>query len=473
MKARSMNHILAALTPLVLLTACGDDSTSSLASGGGGGAGGATTGSVSSGAVSTATTSTGSTSSDGGGGQNTTSSGGGFGGSPSGSGGFPDGSGGFGGAADGGGGFGGSPSGSGGFGGSPDVASSGGTGGQAQNSASASTTGSGGQGGGSLVLPGGLDTCPGDPYTLAFGSSFDFQGSTLGATDDYVSCFGQADGRDVVFAFTLAEAGSLRITLQDGPGFNANLVIRSDCATAPGELCVPAAVYGDVKGLARQFDAGTYYVIVDSLAGTAGDFELHVDFAAATCGDAILNPGEECDVGPGITSDGCGNPGAANECEITSPSPGTDQCPGQTTPVPPGVSSLQAEMGYTTLGYSDDAVGSCFFATGGVDRVLALEPATSGTLTVTIGLTDDGTDWICQVDNTSPECWDQFLYARTDCASTDVADEVACTDDFGGNRGEQITFDVIAGEVTYLFVDGFNGMPSSRGPFNLFFELVP
>jgi hypothetical protein len=469
MKARNAySQVVVGIAPLILIAACGDDGVGPTGAGGLGGAGGATSsssgpatvGSVSSSSSGTSVSSSssassassstnggGTTTSDGGGG--TTNDGGG------GVGGVPDGGGGVGGVSDGGGGIGGVSDGGGGAGGSSTA------------STAVSSTSSG------IILPGGLDTCPGDAYTLAPGTTLQLEGTTSGAADDYVSCFGQTGGNEVVFAFTLEEAGSLRLTLVDSSGFNANIVIRATCDSATGELCLPASGFGDVKSVARHFAAGTYFVLIDPLSGAGGDFDLIVSFGEPVCGDAILNPGEVCDVGPAVANDGCGNPGAGNECQLTVPPPGTDQCPGESIGVPSGASSLRAEDGYSTLGYADDAQGSCVVGTGGVERVLALEPAITGTLSVAIGRTDDDASWICQADNASPECWDQFLYARTDCASTDLLDELDCADEFGLNRGEEISFDVIEGEVVYLFVDGFNSNARSRGPFNLHLDLQP
>jgi hypothetical protein len=431
MSARWTSRFALFLAPFAVL-ACGDDTTTG--TGGGGGSGGGsttatTTGPVtSSSSVTTSATTTASSSSS----SSSSSSDGGGG---SGDGGFNQGGGG------------------GGDGGS------GGSGG-----------GEGGAGG-AMVVDGGEDACPGDDPALALavdGGAIAFLGTTEGATDDEDTCFlGEANGADLVYAFTIDQTVTLHVELTDGEDFDGNLAVRSVCESdvVTDGYCYLHSANGDVKAHSLEVAAGTYYVVVDSAGTAEGEFRLEVEAASPACGDGVLNAGEDCDVGAGMPDDGCGDPGAEGECEFEEAVEALDICPGQAIAVGEGMTRLLSTSGFTTLGYTDDYDGSCLGGFDAPDRVIAITPAVSGLLTVEIGYEEDGSE-ICVADIDDPRCWDYGLYLRTTCL--DAESEVAvtgCSD--GGEVPESVSAVVVAGTPIFLFVDGYDLEFDSQGPFDL------
>lgn len=392
---------------LPIFAACGDDSTGT---GGGGGAGGGstvTTGSTSSPASVGSTTSSSSITTGGG----STSDGGGGSTSDGGGGSTSDGGGGFGGSIEGG------------------------------------------------------DVCPGTLLDLQRGVESSFNATTVGFADDYDTCFEpdpDYDGAEVVYQIELETAASVRLSLGGLDGFAGNLIVRSACDSQVGETCV---YQGDPRRFVAHLSAGTWSVIVDSI-GAPGAFELSVLAADPACGDGILNPGEQCDPGAPIAGDLCNDPGTKLECQFGAPLDNQEMCPGESIDVPEGTSVLLAADGYSTNGFANDYDSSCQSALGGVERVFALTPDVSGTLTVAIGTDAENAESICTIDQSDPGCWDHMLHVRTTCDQ--IGTEVACSDDVDI---EEIAFPVTAGTPIFLFVDGYDAGEYSQGPFNLHFDL--
>jgi len=270
-----------------------------------------------------------------------------------------------------------------------------------------------------------------------------------------------------MFQFTLPAAASLRITLTDGVGLDGNLVIRPDCAVAD-EFCFEHMSGGDMKEYALHTEPDTFSAIVDSVGAAEGSFELRVRASTPACGDGILNPGELCDPGDGNLEDTCVDPGLAGECTFEPVAPVLDACPGEDIDVAEGMSVLLAANGYSTEGFADDYEGSCMAANGagGVDRVLALTPAVTGFLTVRIGGDADG-NWICDTAGfDDPRCFDSMMYARSTCDL--AATELACSNDLIN----ELVLQVVAGVPVFVFVDGYDGLPSSSGAFDMELELI-
>ena len=125
--------------------------------------------------------------------------------------------------------------------------------------------------------------------------------------------------------------------------------------------------------------------------------------------------------------------------------------------------------GYSTLGFSDDYIGTCFPEVGGPERVFAVTPSVSGVLTVKVGFEEDGVTSWCASDETSAACFDVEIYARSNCDSAAPEDELACASTCCD--GETISFPVTAGQPSYVFIDGYDAFSYSVGPFNLHLEL--
>jgi len=313
------------------------------------------------------------------------------------------------------------------------------------------------------------DACTPTALALPFGSTALATGTTVGKVDNFKSFCGDTaaatSAPDVVYALTFAQEGTLKVNVTSLSGaLNPAVYVQQTCGT--DYACYD---YGSgAETFTGDFPAGTYYLVVDGSGKTSGDFQISASFNAGKCGDGAINPGEQCDPGAAVANDGCGDPGTANACKYDPPTPGTDQCPGAAVSIGAGTTIVPVSGSDTTNGYTDDTFGSCSLTAGGADRVYAVTPTASGTLTVSVGYASNGTTDICAANINDVGCWDRVLYARTTC--TDTATELGCSDK-GALDVETITFAVTAGTTYYVFVDGYDGGWYSQGPYNLVFKL--
>lgn len=316
------------------------------------------------------------------------------------------------------------------------------------------------------------DACPATPYPLSVGSTVRFTGTTVGATDNFNSFCGDAtttaDTPDVVYAFTLPQEGTLKINVtSQTTGYRPAVYVRSDCAT--DQFCFDSGANAQV--VAGDFPAGTYFVIVDGVFTSSGQFQLTASFDAPLCGDGVVNDGEQCDVGAGAPNDGCSDPGTATECLFENPNVAADQCQGTPFSIPTGRTILAASGGNTTIGFHDDYQGTCSQPTlGGPDRVYQFTPQKTGTLTVAIGYNEDGLTTTCDAGLTTPGCWDYVLYARNDCPNAAAGAELDCSD-VNGVGVETISFPVTVNTPYWVIVDGYDNGSYSSGPFSLVVDL--
>jgi hypothetical protein len=315
------------------------------------------------------------------------------------------------------------------------------------------------------------DACPATPYPLAVGSRVQFTGTTVGATDDFTSFCGDttttADTPDLVYAFTLPTEGTLKIDVtSQTTGYRPAVYVRTDCAA--DLFCFDAGANGQV--VAGDFQAGTYFVVVDGVFTSSGQFQLTATFNAPVCGDGVVNSGEQCDVGAGAPNDGCGDPGTTTECQFENPTAAADQCNGEPFSIPVGKTILAASAGNTTLGFTDDYQGTCSQALGGPDRVFQFTPQKTGTMTVTIGYNADGTTVTCSAGIDTPGCWDYVLYARNNCPDAAAGAELDCSD-VNGPDIETISFPVTINTPYWVIVDGYDDQSYSTGPFSLLVDL--
>ena len=348
----------------------------------------------------------------------------------------------------------------------------GGEGGQGgQGGAGGGTGGVGGVSGGGRTP--GSDLCPVQVINMNLNETATLNGTTAAATDDYSSFCGDttpaADNNDVVYGFNIPE-GVVTFDLQAAPGSTLNpaMYLEPECGVAD-----PAASYcfdgfTDHEYFKDYFFAGTIYVVVDGVGGTAGDFTLKVTTADSACGDGVLGPEEQCDPVPPGPNDGCIDPGAMNQCKFEPPPANKDVCNGEPVAVPQGVTTLLATDGHTNIGYTDDYIGSCNGDVGGADRVYQLTPAVTGTLTVKIGYEVDGVTPTCDATQLPPTCWDQAIYLRASC--TDTLTELDCSD-INFATPEEVTAPVVAGVPIFLIVDGYDSSVYSMGTYNLRLEL--
>ena len=179
------------------------------------------------------------------------------------------------------------------------------------------------------------DACPGPVVTLSPSPTpVVVSGSTMGQTDDYKTYCADIDATtaapDVVVQLDVTAACTLMVELDDVAPFDGAISIRhGQCEQRLGnDICYNNS--NDAEIAAEHVEEGTHFIVIDGAAGTAGDFNLEISCTAPACGDGVQNPGEQCDYLPVQANDGCGDPGAANECQAEG-QVAADTCPG--TPV--------------------------------------------------------------------------------------------------------------------------------------------
>jgi hypothetical protein len=325
--------------------------------------------------------------------------------------------------------------------------------------------------------------CPGEAHTLTIGNGVTINATTTGATANYPFCLNPPQtsppaSPDVVYAFTLMNAGTLSLSVKAATGSTLQpaIDIRSDCSMK-SLFCIENGMATDTFDM--YLAAGTYHAIVSGDNCTSGAFTLMANLIMGGCGDGVLPEGTKtCDPGPYFfANDGCNPPGSANQCtEIPAPA-SQDVCNGQMLAVPVGTTILPMTMGMSTYGFKDDYIttkcqsGTNGAQVGGKDRVFQLVPAASGTITVKVGYDVDGTTDFCVANMFDPRCWISSLYARSTCA--DANTELACSVGVnGGNiKANSISFPVVANTPYWVFVDGYDTMSYSYGPFNFIVQL--
>jgi hypothetical protein len=332
--------------------------------------------------------------------------------------------------------------------------------------------GDGGTGGGSPPLPN--DGCMGEQVLLTPASLVHIDGTLTGANDDMTTFCADPESDpgnpDVVYELDVAADVSLSIQLST-TAFDPALSLRLTTCTSEvgGDACL------DFGSTAEQtyasLAAGTYWLVVDSADGKAGDFTL--DFSAWTpvCGDGVLNAGEECDPGCGAPDDGCHDPGTANECSLGEPpvNVAVTQCPGF-GPVAVALSADPSSPTITRLGPYNNGSGAsvemnaltpdpdvCGWQAEGPEHVFHVLPQANGTLHARVGYDAQG-GVICA---TGPLCGDFILYVRQDtCAQTDPPDpgqQLACVDwDPGLLEILEMQWPASAGTDYWVFVDGLD-----------------
>jgi cysteine-rich repeat protein len=358
-------------------------------------------------------------------------------------------------------------------GGSDASGGSGGASGGAQSSGGAGASdSSGGSGGGPVMIEN--DNCPGQEVVLNVGDTQSFQATTNGATDSAKTFCADVDAStaapDVAYRVTIGGECSLRVVLSQLT-FDGVVSLRRTVCTdeEPGDLCLNFQTGTAQEQTAVRVDAGVYYVIVDGANGEHGDFRLTLDCLAPSCGDGIINTGEECDPGDALADDGCIDPGAPGECNFEPANAELETCPGLAIPVANGA-DIRTPTVYplrTTLNAADNYQGEgvCSGDVGGRDHVyqLVTGPDVSGSITVMLGEDPSGAD-LCADPFDFSKCWDRILYVRSgDCAT---GAQLACANDEIDYAAKEFTEFPVAPNTSYwVFVDGY--FDPEAGPYSL------
>ena len=172
---------------------------------------------------------------------------------------------------------------------------------------------------------------------------------------------------------------------------------------------------------------------------------------SATCGDKIVQDGEDCDDGNKVEDDGCDS-----TCHLSGINPITTRsCPGLDThvwakPVTYVGTTVGAPLnGSVSPNCKSDGMNPTSGAAG-PDRIFHVTAHKTGNMTVTTTDTD----------------YDCLLYVTQACSTTAPITYLQCAHNTIGVGGETMTFPVTAGQSYSLFVDGA-GISKVQGVFRL------
>ncbi len=173
-----------------------------------------------------------------------------------------------------------------------------------------------------------------------------------------------------------------------------------------------------------------------------------------TCGDGVVQDGEECDDANSAADDGCDE-----SCHLSGTNPlSSRSCPG----MPVHVGSLPVAYGGTTVGSTNTAAarpacpGTAGVTSGSTtaDRVFRVVARRTGTMKV----------------RTSDATFDAFLYVTTSCVPDGRnLSYFACENGASGINAEALSFPVTAGSTYSVVVDGAG--VAQQGEFRVTFSI--
>jgi cysteine-rich repeat protein len=181
---------------------------------------------------------------------------------------------------------------------------------------------------------------------------------------------------------------------------------------------------------------------------------------SASCGDKVVQDGEDCDDGNAIEDDGCDS-----TCKLAGTNPAaTRSCPGLDVHVwSKPVSYVGTTQGSTNTGSAKPTcpgtgAGNPTTGAAASDRVFRVFAHKTGQMTVT----------------TSDTSYDSFLYVTTACTpgANGELGYLACKNEVNGVGGETLQFPVTAGKSYSVIVDGA-GISQQQGAFRVTFAVAP
>ncbi len=156
------------------------------------------------------------------------------------------------------------------------------------------------------------DVCPGVnvQFVQSGGSQIaSISGSTTGMTPAYKGSCGSSDtSPDQVYHFNSGTGGTVSLTLPTSTtNYDATLYVRKGACSGPSavEVACDDAIGNGGEAITFKAPPNTdYWVFVDGYSGASGNYSLEVTLTPS-CGDGVVDPGEQCDDGNVTPGDGC------------------------------------------------------------------------------------------------------------------------------------------------------------------------
>ena len=295
-----------------------------------------------------------------------------------------------------------------------------------------------------LVLT--LDAATGAYKTRVTGGNWN-----LSNAGSFAAPCGATTGRDAFFKVVPPIDGVLVVDVD--ATYNVTPGLRNACPPSTGAAFLTCSNRTSGPGGERfsypVTKATPYWIIVDAAnaATDRGAFTLDVSLKSEDCGDGVVGGTEECDDGNLVSGDGC-----SATCRL-EPLAGANTCPGY----PVSLAGAGNEVRRTSVTLSTANLSASYAGTCGGnarDGVIAVTSDITGTMNA-------------QLEGV----WASVLYARGSC--TDSSSQLGCSA-FNPTTPHRtlrdLSFDVIAGVPTYLFIDGLGG---ATGPATLFITVTP
>lgn len=287
------------------------------------------------------------------------------------------------------------------------------------------------------------DACPGAPLSLPLKEDGTY-GRTI--TSSTVNLAGTlttaltgcktAPANDAVYAVTPQVNGRLTATVRGD--YDSMIFVRSSCAaTGFTDLACASSVNGNgPETVTVPVVANTpLYLVVDGArAGANGMFQLDVVLRPASCGNNLIDGGEQCDDGNAADGDGC-----SSTCQIET-GPTHDTCANADV-IPltsDGTNSYSAAVSSGTTNLAGDQTFSTACAAAGKDAIYKLTAPMSGVLRVSVPTSS----------------FNVSLGVRNSCTPGMTTPPLTCSNASSGTGGEEVVLAVTEGVTYYVIVDG-------------------
>ena len=308
-------------------------------------------------------------------------------------------------------------------------------------------------------------TCEG-AFNITCGGEDRWNTTSFGSTDavDYYSCVGWNEtGREYAYNFVAPQTGEVTVTLSDlESGVDLDLFVVEDDNGCDSANCI---AYGSLSVTFDAVQDETYFIVVDGFYGDEGSYQVNVGCGGGSCGDGVVNTGEECDDGNSQDEDGCSSScveefcgdgvvqgGLGEECDDGN-TEGGDGCSSTcTTEDQSCVAAIYLQCG-STDSWNNGGFGS-------TDNLDSYPDCTSGGTNKT---GPEYTYWFhayetgeVTVDLQMPNNEDLDLVVLEDTGSG-CGTTSGCVITGATAGDENITFNATQGMDYYIIVDGYSG----------------